>query len=241
MSNTNDNVKPYLRRIKNWKIRNMVLLYLEAREKFLTYRELLEEGVFISFERMWELCDMLYEVKEDHHLLYKRLLDPGKKKFETALKFMPNEIELQFMNNVGLLFHKLMVARELRYQTEHYVEKDETFHRNEENLQIHLRNIGALFEDGIGILKSLVVSNRDNPLLLTLLLENIELAKNHLGDEARDVIRQLADASKLDDIYCSVGAYYLQCGWTDKAKTMFSSALKENARHKEAKQQLSRL
>ncbi|MFQ6113943.1 MAG: hypothetical protein ACE5NG_07610 [bacterium] len=91
MDDTNK-VKAYLIQIKDWKIRNMVMLYLEAREKFKTYSRMIRSDVNISFEGMREICDILYEIKEDHHLIFKRALDPKRKKFEKAHKFMPDEI-----------------------------------------------------------------------------------------------------------------------------------------------------
>jgi len=234
-------VRPYFKRIKDWKTRNMIMLYLEARDIFLTQGKRGPEGISISFDCLRKLCNMFYEIKEDHHLLYKRLLDPRKKKFEKADKFVPNEIDIRFMNNIGLLFHKLMVARELKYQTKHYAQKDTIFRRNEENLRIHLNNIAALFEEGIEIVKALILNNRGNVLLLTLLLENVELTRNQLGDEARSVIQQFAADHSLDDVYFSVGSYYLSCGRPERAKKMFESALHENAGHTQAKRQLSKL
>jgi len=234
-------VRPYFKRIKDWKTRNMIMLYLEARDNFLTQSEKGPEGISISFDCLRKLCDMFYEIKEDHHLLYKKLLDPRKKKFEKAKKFVPGAIDIRFMNNIGLLFHKLMVARELKYQTDHYAEKDDIFHRNEENLKIHLNNIAALFEEGIEIVKALIVNNRGNVLLLTLLLENVELTRNQLGEEARSVIQQFAVDHNLDDVYFSVGSFYLSQGRPERAKKMFESALHENARHEKARLQLSRL
>lgn len=237
----NTSVKPYLARIKKWKIRNMVMLYLEAREKFKNYRRLLKRGTFISFERMREICDILFEIKEDHHLLYKRLIDPRKNKFEKTHKFMPDKIETEFMNNIGLLFHKVMVARELKYLMEHYVEESDTFQKNKDNLEEQLRKISMLFDEGIEILKSLISCNKNNLLLLTLLLENPDMTKKHFGKNAVQLVEQFGNGKGLDDVYFSVGKYYLECGRKDKAKNMLQYALKKNSQHQLAKNLLSEL
>ncbi|MFQ5824225.1 MAG: tol-pal system YbgF family protein [bacterium] len=237
----NTNVKPYLIRIKNWKIRNIVMLYLEAKEKFKTYRRMIRSGVFISFERMREICDILYEIKEEHHLIFKKLINPKKKKFEKAHKIMPDEIETNFMNNIGLLFHKVMLARELIYLMEHYVEESEAFQKSKEDLQFHLRKIDSLFDEGIEILKNLVGQYKDNILLLTLLLENPDQTKKSFGKNAVEIIEQFADGKDLDEVYYSVGKFYADCGWQEKAKNMLKEALKRNPNHQNAQQYLTNL
>ncbi len=234
-------VKPYLHRVKNWKVRNMVMLYLQARDLFRKYNHLFRRGKFISFGGMRELCDMLYQIKEDHHLLYKRLLDPKKNKFEKSKKFLPDDIEMDFMNNVGLLFHKVMVARELKYLMEHYVEESDSYQKNSDNLRNQLDIIATLFDDGVEILRLFVARNHDNILLLTLLIENADMTSRHFGGSAVQMIEQFGDGKGLADIYCSVGDYYTDCGRKDAAKRMFKTALKKNSNHVIAKRQLTAL
>lgn len=236
-----DDVKPYLRRVKNWKVRNMVVLYLQARDLFLKCNQLFRRGKFLSFDEMKELCDMLYQVKEDHHLLYKRLLDPRKNRFEKSKKFLPDEVEMGFMNNVGLLFHKVMVARELKYLIEHYVEESDAYQRNSENLHSHLDLISTLFDDGVEILRQFIAQNRDNILLLTLLIENADMTIRHFGGSAVQMVEKFAEGNDLADIYCSVGEYYIDCGRVESAKRMFKTALRKNGNHRRAKQQLEAL
>ena len=222
---------PYLVRIKDWKIRNMVMLYLDAREKFLTYRRMLKKGIFISFEKMREICDILYEIKEDHHLIFKRLVDPQKNRFERAPKFTPSKVETEFMNNIGLLFHKVMVTRELKYLMEHYIEESEAFQKSEENLQYHLSKINALFGEGIEILKNLVVLHKDNILLVTLLLEDPARTKKHFGQDAYEMLEKFANGKGLEEVYFSVGSYYARNGWSDNARKMLEEALRRNPKH----------
>ncbi len=236
-----DAVKPYLQRIKDWKIRNMVMLYLEAREQFLACRKELRKGLSISFNKMLEICDILYEVKEDHHLIFKKLQDPKRNKFEPAQKFMPCKWETEFMNNIGLLFHKVMVARELKYQLENYVEQDDAYQRNRDNLNYHLKKIDELFNEGVEILKHLIARHRDNILLLTLLLEDPERTRRHFGQDAWDLIAHFADGRGLEELYYAVGKYYAENGWRDKAIRMLEKALKLNPKHPGARKVLSGL
>lgn len=234
-------VKPYLIRIKNWQIRNMVMLYLEAREKFKNYRRMVRSGVFLSFEKMREICDVLFEIKEAHHLLFKKLVNPKKMKYEKTNKFTPDEVEMQFMNNIGLLFHKVMVARELKYLMEHYFEESEEFKKSQEELQNHLKKIDALFDDCIEIVKSLIQKYKNNILLLTLLLDEPDRTKKHFGQNAEEIIEQFGNAKDLDEVFYCVGKYYAHNGWKSKAKEMFREALKRNPKHQNAQKNLLHL
>ena len=235
------NAKPYLFQIKKWKIRNMVMLYLEAREKLKDYRRILKRGAFISFERLRELSDILFDIKEDHHLLYKRLIDPQKNKFENANKFTPDKVEIDFMNNLGLLFHKVKVALELKYVMEHYVEKSETFQLSKDNLDDHLEKIDALLDEGIETLKLLIKKNNEKLLLLSFLLEEPKRTMKHFGASAQKIIALFGDGNGSEDVYYKVGKYYVDCGWNEKAKEMFEFVLKKNASHELAKTGLSGL
>lgn len=234
-------VKPYIARIKQWKIRNMVRLYLEARDLFKKYRNLLRKGNYLSFERMREICDILWEIKEDHHLIYKRLLDPKKNKFEKAPKYLPASAELEFINNAGLLFHKMMVARELKYLLEHYFEDSDVFQKNKESLQLQLRIIEELFDDGIQVLQSLIKENNTNMLLLTLMLENTDLVRKHFGKNVPELVSQFGNGKGLDTIYCDAGKYYIECGRIGLAKQMLRDAVKKNKDNGEAKKLLEDL
>ena len=229
-----EQVKPYIARIRSCKIRNVVRLYLEARELFRQYRKLLRKGNYLSFEKMREISDILYEVKEDLHLIYKRLLDPRKKKFEAARKYVPDEVELALMNNVGLLFHKIFVARELKYVLEHYVEESETFKVNQENLQTHLQRINLLFDEGLEILKEFISRNTDDFLLLTLLLEDPDATRKQFGQNAVRLVEQFGGGKGLDEIYFSVAQYYLKCGRHEQARRMLKNAVRNNSDHRAA-------
>jgi len=237
----NHDVKPYFLQIRNWKIRNMVLLYWEAREMFLASRRLLRKDVFLRFDKMKELSDILFEIKEEHHLIFKRLVDLQKKKFEKSRKIMPDEIETEFMNNIGLLFHKIMVMRELKYLRDHYVEENDAFQKSEESLLYNLNKIEELFERGIEILKSLISRHKDNILLLTLLLEDPDRTKRHFGQDLNDMLEQFVDGRGLDEVYYSVGKFYAENGWNDKAKKMLKEAMKRNPGHQNAKAELAKI
>lgn len=234
-------VKPYLRKIRDWKIRNMVMLYLEASELFIECRRKLKKDVFISFDKLREICDILYEIKEDHHLIFKRLIDPQKSKFESADKFMPEEIEIAFMNNIGLLFHKIMVTRELKYVIEHYVEGSQEFQKNHDSLTAQLNQIAQLFREGEEILNSLLPLHKDNLLLLTLFLENPRTTKRHLGKDIHEIISQFSNGHPVEEMYRVVADFYARNGWKDKADKILKETLKRAPDHNGARKALKDL
>lgn len=221
-------VKPYLVNIKKWKIKNIVMRYLEARDIFKSNSGFLSRTSTVSFQQMRDLSDVLYQMKEDCHLLYKRVVDPQKNKFEDSDKFTPDECEQALINNIGLLFHKVLVVRELKYVMEHYVEDEIAYERNLNNFKTQIEYIDSLFDDGIEVLKKLIVHNNHNFLLLTVLLEDPNKAKKHFGENAYKLVEQFGNGKGLDEIYYSVALYYIQCGHFEKAKKMLRNSLKKN-------------
>jgi hypothetical protein len=239
---TTEDVKPYFLQIRDWKIRNMVMLYWEAREMFMANRRVLRRNGFLPFDKMKAMSDILYEIKEQHHLIFKRLVDPQKKKFEKSRKIMPDEIETEFMNNVGMLFHKLMVMRELKYSMDHYVEANDALRKSEEALLYQLNQIvEELFGRGVEILTALIRRHKDNIFLLTLLLDDPKRTKRHVGQDVNNTHEQFVDGRGLDEVYYSVGRFYAQNGWNDKAKRMLNEVLKRNPGHQGAKTELDKI
>jgi hypothetical protein len=234
-------VKPYFQRVRNWKVRNMVMRYLDARERFMACRRIFRKDLSLSFEKLKEISDILFEIKEDHHLVFKRLSNPEKNKYEKSHKITPDEIETEFMNNIGLLFHKVMVTRELKYLMDHYVEESEAFQRSSDNLQYHLHRMDELFTRGIEIIKSLLARYKDNILLLTSLLEEPLRIKRHFGQGVAEFLEQFVDGRGLDEVYFLVGKYYSENGWPEKARHMFTLALKRNPSHPQAQTELMKL
>ncbi|HEX9654187.1 MAG TPA: hypothetical protein VGA99_10790 [bacterium] len=241
MAKVNDDVKPYFLRVRDWKIRNIVMMYFEARERFMSCRRIFRKDLSLSFEKLKEISDILFEIKEAHHLIFKRVIDPEKGRYDKSRKISPDEIETEFMNNIGLLFHKIMVTRELKYLMDHYVEDIEAFQRNNENLQYNLNRIDELFIRGIEIIKSLLGRYKNNILLLTYLLEDPARIKKHLGQDVIDLLDKFVDGRGLDEVYYSVGKYYSENGWTDKARKMLKEAVRRNPRHPHASAALTKL
>ncbi len=234
-------VKPYFLRIRDWKVRNMVMMYLEAREKFMSSRRFPFRDISVSYERLREISDILFGLKEDYHLIFKRALDPEKGKYEKSHKITPDEVEAEFMNNIGLLFHKVMVTRELKYSMEHYVEDSRDFQRSKDNLQYQQEKIAELFEHGIEIIRNLLRRYKDNILMLSYLIEEPSKIRRHFGRDAFSLLHEYLDDQGLDEVCFKIGKYFLKNGWQEKASKMFKETLKHNPQHVNARRELSRV
>ena len=126
--NNDSNISSYILGIKEWKIQEIISGYINALLIFNKSSKSYRSQQQITFSNLRKICDTLYETKENFHLIYKRVLNPKKQIFEAVDKLTPNEREINFMNNIGLLFHRILVARELKYLIDYY-EQDSEFYQ----------------------------------------------------------------------------------------------------------------
>lgn len=229
---------PYIENIKDWKIREMAVGYLQAKASFEKYNK---PTNIISFKILKEICDTLYDVKENHHLIFKKIIDPKKGKFETANKFTPNEADINFMNNVGLLFHKVMVARELKYILDYYEEDTTGYQETKASLERNLQRIAMLFHQGNDVLQAMLESHKNNIYLITYFLENQEFCKKQFKLDINSLLSMLTDEDGLEKAYLNAAQFYASSGWNDKVKNMCKKSLQLNPQNEEAKQLLKNI
>ncbi len=216
--------RTYLAAIKPWKIRNMVEGYLAAWQIFHKHhRTKSTERHVPSYETLNKISEILYSVKEDHHLLFRRSerISPRHEQHKLA----PSYSETTFSDHVGLLFHKTMVAKELRYILERYAhdERNWTAHFNE--LQNNLERTETLFMEGLELVASLVRNDSDNVLLLAYLIEHRRTVAKCFGIRPGEVLQKLVAKNKQPQVYCSVAQYYYERGWYERAKETVRKAL----------------
>src|SRR5262245_18146141 len=107
--------RSYLAAAKSWKIRNMIAGYVLARLTFQQHwRPKASDHHVPAFEVFKKICASLQQVKDDHHLIYRRAADStnGHNGRNERHKLVPGFAETAFINHVGLLFHKAMVGKE---------------------------------------------------------------------------------------------------------------------------------
>lgn len=219
---------PYLQKIKDEKIKDIIDGYLRAKSMFQSYNSKFRDGEIVSFEELKEISEVLFEVKEDHHLLFKRVINPKARELEKARKFTPTEEEIELMNNIGLVFHKVMVVRELKYVMEHYKEDSIDYMETKEELERMLGRLDILFRDGLRIIKSALSLYTDNYILLAYFLENRDFVEEIFGEDLEEIIKSMLNQEGLEYAYYRIGKYYLVNGWYDRAEKMFGQALRIN-------------
>lgn len=234
MEDAKPKISPYIASIKDRKIRQIVSRYLDAYRSFKEYNESYHEGMMMSFSNLRKVHDILWEIKENFHLIHKRVLNPRKKIFEQANKFTPSDSEISFMNNVGLLFHKVMVARELKYVLDYYEEDSSSYQETRASLERNLDRINSLFDQGTKLLVQMLVNYQNNIQLITYILENQEICESLLQKNNIELLSILSRGRDIEDIYMDAVHYYQNSGWSDKAEEVLRKLLKINPSHEKA-------
>ncbi len=227
-------ISPYIAMIKDRKIRDIIAGYLEAYVSFKNYNQLFHEGIIMSFSNLRKVHDMLWDMKENFHLIYKRVLNPKKKIFENSNKFTPTEDEIKFMNNIGLLFHKVMVARELKYVLDYYEEDSESYQETKASLERNLDRINLLFDQGLELLLQILGNYQNNIQLITYLLEHRDQCEAVFNRKIEELLQTLSRGRNIEDVYMDAIHYYQNSGWNDRALKVLRHLLSINPTHEKA-------
>lgn len=227
-------ISPYIVGIKDRKIRDIIARYLEAYTSFKNYNRLYHEGIMMSFSNLRKVHDMLWDMKENYHLLFRRVLNPKKKIFEPTNKFTPSDDEIKFMNNIGLLFHKVMVARELKYVLDYYEEDSDSYQETKASLERNLDRINSLFEQGLQLLLQILGNYQNNIQLITYFLEHREQCEAIFKRKIEELLQMLSRGRSIEDVYIDAIHYYQNSGWNDRANKMLRQLLKINPKHEKA-------
>jgi len=235
-----EQISPYIQKIKDWKTQDIIDNYLKALQVYKFFQQEFQNGRLQSFKDLRKICDLLWNAKEGNYLIFRRMTNPQKRKFEDAPKIIPNDDEIAFMNNVGLLFHKSLVARELKYILEYYDTDSVVYQETKTELTRILKQVQTLFKQGIDILLKILKYQNDNIPLLTYLLENQNSIENAMGTELQVVLENMLGKDNIDQAYFKVGKFYFESGWHKQAKSMLNKVLKINPQHQLAQEVLAR-
>lgn len=235
-----DRVSPYIAKIRTWKVRDIIENYVNALHIFKLYNQEFGNGNDVSFKDLRRISDCLWTAKDGNYQLYRRITNPRQRKFEKARKFTPNEDQIAFMNNVGLLFHKVFVARELKYVLEHYEEDSEEYQETLTELVKILRRIQYLFSQGTDLLLKILEYQSDNIPLLTYLLENKSVIEQATCQKIETVLTHLLGDHSLEEAYYQVGKFYFESGWVERAQSMLQDALVIHPSHASVKKLLKK-
>ena len=229
-----EKISPFVETHKPWIIRKAIADYLRAKNMFANMDRERSSKHKVIFENLKKLTDLTYNIKEDLHLIFKRLIDPKNRIFEESDKYTPNQHETEFINNVGLLFHKLMVARELHYVMEHYAVDSEDFQESFESFEAYWQRILSLFKDGIDLIKLMLKGYSNNIVIMSYLIENDHYVQESFGEKTMTLLERIFGKDKLDQTYVYVGEYCIKSGWEDRARKVLGDALKLNPHNEQA-------
>jgi len=221
-----EHVSHYVRDRKSWTIKNILSNYFKAINLNSDITREYQAGRDVPFEKLRQLSEILYSCKEDLYLIYKRLADPRKSEFEHAEKFTPNETEMDFIHNVGLMFHKSMVARELEYMLEYYeTDADEDYLNLKSSLDDYIDRLANLFAKGITLIQPLLMNFMDDVVVMSYFLEHERYVRSVLGDEGAVIFEKIEQAHASNELYSKVAQYFIESGWVDRAKKVLYHAL----------------
>jgi hypothetical protein len=230
----------YLASVVDWKMRNMIEGYLRARQLFKSEQGGAKKPRLFAFQTLKEICDILYHVKEDQRLIFRRS-DEDRLNRNGNHKFIPAQVETAFLDNVGLLFHKVLVARELRYLLEHYAKDNEMWESHSVALQDNLEKIDKHFDEGVVWILDLMRAHADNVLLIIFLLENGAWVGKCLNMSRAQLLQQIIQEDNYEHAYLRAADYYEQSGWYDKTREVLQKVLKMNPQNAAAREILGRV
>ncbi|MBC8180467.1 hypothetical protein H8E88_05015 [candidate division KSB1 bacterium] len=239
--NNDSNVSSYISGIKDWKIQEIISGYINA---FLIFSKCLKSNRSrqqITFSNLRKMCDILYETKENFHLIYKRVLNPQKQIFEAVDKITPNEREINFMNNIGLLFHRVLVTRELKYLIDYYEKDSEFYQESKKSYNTNIRKITELFDQGADLLIQLLTDHQENINLISYFIDNREEILPIFKEKYDAIIIKLTGEDKTANPYLMAAEYYVDSGWNEKALEVLKEFLQINPRNERAVQLIKRI
>ncbi|MBN1540981.1 hypothetical protein JW992_02465 [candidate division KSB1 bacterium] len=235
-----EKISPFVRQIRPWIIRKTLVEYLHARNMFNHLKRKNRRDEAVTFEDLKKLSNVLYKVKEDLYLVFRRVLNPQTREFEKVDKYKPTDAEIEFINNVAVVFHKVMVARELKYVMEHYATESQDYSETKSSYDSYWEKVEAFFADGLELLKTILAEYGDIDSILWYLLINERHLSKSLGEKITDVLKK-SKYPELDTAYLQAGEYCLKSGWRDRAEKLLHEALAYNSNNEQAKNLLQKL
>ncbi len=229
-----ETMSPFLAMNKQWMIKKILATYFRAKNMFANLDRERQSGAAVSFDKLMKLSEILFVVKEDTHLLFKRAAATRAERRLDSQRLVPIDKEIELINNVGLLFHKAMAARELAYVVEHYSDSASDMLNNKASLDSYVLKMRHLFEEGMELIKILFRAYKDNVVLLHYMIKNEHYVSYVFGEDLHALFRKMHD-DQIDHAYMQAGLFCLDSGWLDSAKRCFQEALRVNPENDKAK------
>jgi hypothetical protein len=237
----NEKISPFVQANKAWIVRKTIAGYFRAKNMFDNMDRDAHSHSLVKYDDVKRLSEILFAIKEDLHLIFKRAVKSRKERLREKNKYAPNQDEIDLMNNVGLLYHKAMAARELVYVMEHYMIKTDEYEENREYLSTYLKKMRQLFSEGIKLLHVLLAVYIENDVILAYLVENDHYVKKSMGVGVVQLLELMIGKTRIDQAYFQVCSYCIHSGWPERAKKTLMDMLKMNPHNTEAKKMLQEI
>ncbi|MDZ7723325.1 MAG: hypothetical protein U5R06_11110 [candidate division KSB1 bacterium] len=216
---------PYVERNRSWIIKNVLSAYLRAANLFEEIYQSFEGSDYqnITFDHLKQLSDILFDAKEQLRLIYKRSSFMKGKPRQFG-RYNPDSVEFKVINNIGVLFHKATIARELKYMVEFYQTDSEDYHQIKTSLADYIEKIHFFFNAGKEAMLPFLKKFKDDVIVLSYLLENEHYVKATLEIDIEQLLKFFGSKQGVENYYLKVIDFFLESGWMPRAKKMIKAA-----------------
>ena len=210
--------KDYVRRTKDWTIRHIVATYLSVSEDFLQEYAQLENKSEFSHRLLSKLSDSLYDLKEEIKLIYQPFVVSQNGAKNNDPRFEPTDMEVDFLVNIGLLFHKMVVCREIKYLLDNYNRLSRKYPESADELVLNLGSIFKILSENKTALIRYLKFHSNNITLLAFLLSNTARMKRCVNIQGMELIRRIITVDKLQSMYIEASKYLIESGQFQEAR-----------------------
>ncbi len=221
----NEYTSPFVLKNQSWIIKNVLAHFLRAANLFAEIYRTFEssQNSDVSFEKLKQLSDVLFTAKEQLRLIYRRTGYYDDEEYYTG-RYDPNSVEFSFINNIGVLFHKATIARELKYMAEFYQTDSDDYLQMKSSLADYMQKLNLFFERGKECALPFMKGFSKNVVILAFLLENEHYFKSTLGKDIPAILKYFEPDHGIEDFYLLVIDFFLESGWLERAKKMIKQA-----------------
>jgi len=240
----------WLKERRDLYVRNIVKDFFQSYDFFQDLeRKFKSKGVDYRGMDQWvgteESKGILWQLKDLCHDLWKN----------TAPDENPDTFMFDWM--IGTLFHEAMKLKENLYVLANYRPSYDTLYFPEKNVngadsncpsffkeindEINrgIKRIRCLYNKALNTLKTIVVQEKDNALLIRYMLDEKRMHPERwaMKNGLRELLEKLFPDG-IDEAYCIAGESYLEGSWYTEAKNAFEEALNINPKCSEARSAL---
>ncbi|KAA3619260.1 MAG: hypothetical protein DWQ05_00650 [Calditrichaeota bacterium] len=219
----------------------MVATYINVCEEFKQAYQSIDKPEDLPHKTLSTLADMLFDLKEHSKLIYKPFVKSSSMRKAIDHRFKPDTAEVDFLILIGLLYHKMVVTRELKYLYDHYDAVAQNFTDSKDDLLVNIHNILTLLKKSLPALLSFLRFNSGNITLLAFLISVSTKMKKCIGIRGPELIRSILGDENIEEKYLLAGEYFLESGWFDESEKVIKRVLRKDPGNEHAQNILEKL